>query len=98
MRPPTSNRGTSHGVPWDVSDSGDPIAPGVLWGFSTEDGNAVDVEMFVVTARYLAVTNWFQWAPAPSPTGGGKTLLEQARRPRRGAYCRASVPWLARPG
>ena len=44
-------------MPWDVSGSGDPIAPGVLWGFSTEDGNAVDVEMFVVTARYLAVTN-----------------------------------------
>lgn len=46
-----------HGVPWDVSGSGDPIPPGVLWGFSTKDGNAVDVGTFIVTARYLAVAD-----------------------------------------
>ncbi len=44
-----------HGVPGDYTGSGDPIPPGVLWGFSTKDGNAVDVQEFVVTARYLTV-------------------------------------------
>ncbi|MBL0749700.1 FlgD immunoglobulin-like domain containing protein [Nocardioides baculatus] len=43
------------GVDGDTSGSADPIPPGVLWGFSTTSGNAVDVQEFVVTARYLAV-------------------------------------------
>jgi hypothetical protein len=45
------------GVPADTTGSGDAIPPGVLWGFSTKDGNAVDVEKFVVTARYLTVAD-----------------------------------------
>lgn len=46
-----------HGVPADCSGSGDLIPPGVLWGFSTKHGNAVDVQEFVVTARYLTVAD-----------------------------------------
>jgi len=46
-----------HGVPGDIAGSGDAIPPGVLWGFSTKDGNAVDVQRFLVTARYLAVAD-----------------------------------------
>ena len=46
-----------HGVPEDEAGSGDAIPPGVLWGFTTKDGNAVDVQEFVVTARYLTVAD-----------------------------------------
>lgn len=46
-----------HGVPGDYTGSGDAIPPGVLWEFSAKDGNAVDVQSFVVTARYLAVAD-----------------------------------------
>ena len=46
-----------HGVPGDYTGSGEVIPPGVLWGFSTKAGNAVDVERFVVTARYLTVAD-----------------------------------------
>lgn len=46
-----------HGLMGDNTGSGDAIPPGVLWGFTTADGNAVDIEMFIVTARYLAVAD-----------------------------------------
>lgn len=46
-----------HGVPGDYTGSGDVIPPGVLWGFTTTGGNAVDVQRFVVTARYLTVAD-----------------------------------------
>lgn len=46
-----------HGVPGDTTGSGDAIPPGVLWGFSTKGENAVDVQRFVVTARYLTVAD-----------------------------------------
>lgn len=46
-----------HGVAGDNTGSGDAIPPGVLWGFTTKDGNAVDVQRFVVTARYLTVAD-----------------------------------------
>lgn len=46
-----------HGVRGGTTSSGDEIPPGVLWGFSTKDGNAVDVQRFIVTARYLTVAD-----------------------------------------